>query len=276
MKKIIFSIKFTAATFQEATGQTDAAVKNYEELLVFTDVDRKKVLTNALSSIRGSRALKQFLLGNYEKSLCLFREIEKHGDLNLFYKILTGIALQKLQKDEEAENEFNEAIERFSEKYDPYVATANFHFVRGDVERALELYHTALEKEPDNPYIYINMGDAFLDAGEIDEAYRYYQKAAEAEFQTAAALLRLARFYLYVRPDAQKVRELIQRTRRIKPDHPDLDFYSEQSDRLSKNLTPYSLEDYKADKNVELSDKNFLLLRERILYELQRQPPAKS
>ena len=103
-----------------------------------------------------------------------------------YYK--KGLDHGKLEKYQEAIENFNKAIE-----LDPN--SVAFYFARGDVyeilkkyEEAINDYDEAIELDPDNSYCYCNRGIAYEKMGEYQEAINDYNKAIELDSNCKIAI----------------------------------------------------------------------------------------
>ncbi len=78
----------------------------------------------------------------------------------------------------------------------------------GDFSGALDVYHRALDLDPDNPIINYRLGYVYTHSGRLEEAERYLQQALEIEPDFAPALATLG--YVY-RRRSEKMEQGIDR-----------------------------------------------------------------
>ncbi|MFD1207018.1 MULTISPECIES: tetratricopeptide repeat protein [Sporosarcina] len=65
----------------------------------------------------------------------------------------------------------------------------------GAYEKAIEAFMKAAEEEPDNPVGYINLGNVFASAGDVERAERFFQKAISLDENAGSALYGLGNLY---------------------------------------------------------------------------------
>jgi tetratricopeptide (TPR) repeat protein len=92
-----------------------------------------------------------------------------------------GFLAFEFHRHEEAKEYFMKA------RSDPKTAAAaannlgNLAFIRGDMESALANYTQAMEKDPNDPQIYLNLARLYLKQGKADKASASYEKAVHLD-----------------------------------------------------------------------------------------------
>lgn len=90
---------------------------------------------------------------------------------------------------------------------------------RGDLNRALSVFHKALEILPEDPVMLQNIGVAYREAGAYDQARTYFRRAIDLEPGNAMAWINLGLVYT-AQGDAVAAREAYLRAREVNPNHP--------------------------------------------------------
>ena len=67
-----------------------------------------------------------------------------------------------------------------------------------DVQKAVATFRSVLQREPQNPYRWADLGEAFLDAGQKEEARACYGQVLVLAPWSAPLLLRVANFYFQI------------------------------------------------------------------------------
>lgn len=67
-----------------------------------------------------------------------------------------------------------------------------------DVQKAIVLFREVLQRDPQNPYRWADLGEAFLDAGLKEEARECYGQVPALAPRSAPLLLRVANFYFQI------------------------------------------------------------------------------
>ncbi len=67
-----------------------------------------------------------------------------------------------------------------------------------DVQEAIAIFRELLQRDPQNPYRWADLGEAFLEAGQKEEARECYGQVLALAPQSAPFLLRVANFYFQI------------------------------------------------------------------------------
>ena len=67
-----------------------------------------------------------------------------------------------------------------------------------DVQKAIALFREILQRDPQNPYRWADLGEAFLEAGQKEEARECYGQVLALAPRSAPFLLRVANFYFQI------------------------------------------------------------------------------
>jgi len=121
-------------------------------------------------------------MGEFGRAEQTFGEVgpqQGHRDVGL-------AAIKYAQGDyDKAEELCNKAAQRYSDNGYVHTILGNIHFVRGDVDKAIQQYELALRKRPrftwQQAATHINLGRAYADKGEYNQAMKHYIRAAETE-----------------------------------------------------------------------------------------------
>ncbi len=92
---------------------------------------------------------------------------------------------------------------------------------RGLFDQAIEAYRQALDGEPENLDVLVNLGAAYLQKGLAEKSAQVLQKALSIQPEHPLALFNLGKAYLY-REDADKALDVFQRARQVLPEDPDV------------------------------------------------------
>jgi tetratricopeptide (TPR) repeat protein len=119
-----------------------------------------------------------------------------------------------------------------------------------DVHNAIVLFRRVLEREPHDPYRWADLGEAFLEAGEKENARHCYGQALVLAPQFPPLLLRVANFHFQI-GEEEKALPITGRILRLIPDYDSIIFseYTRLVDH-SENVLLYGLpEDQRAVKS---------------------------
>ena len=67
-----------------------------------------------------------------------------------------------------------------------------------DVQKAIALFRELLQRDPQNPYRWADLGEAFLEAGQKENARTCYARVLALAPRSAPLLLRVANFYFQI------------------------------------------------------------------------------
>jgi tetratricopeptide (TPR) repeat protein len=101
----------------------------------------------------------------------------------------------------------------------------------GEHEKAIEEFRKALSINPENPLIYINLGNAYMNKNSIDQAINMYERAIEVNpgIESSTAYLNLGAIYSNIKKDYRQAVEYLKRFVELEPD-------SEESKRIQEQI----------------------------------------
>lgn len=110
-----------------------------------------------------------------QSSMDILKEAIELSPDNQYIKVLLALTLQKMNEEAEGEELVVEALEKAPRQTDVLRSAAKFYRVKGDLDKAIELFLTALESTPNNGYLYHQIACCYrakvkqlLDAGESE------------------------------------------------------------------------------------------------------------
>jgi serine/threonine-protein kinase len=129
------------------------------------------------------------------------------SNLGFFYHAQGERALQE-GRDEEAEERFAQAMQRFESAIDAdgayahvYNGIGDIYFSQGDYDEAFENYEQVLDINPQNAQAYINMGLIYriTSPPDYDEAINVFEQAAELSPENPVIYYQIAETYQFYR-----------------------------------------------------------------------------
>ena len=125
--------------------------------------------------------------GDYQKALAIYTEanIKAPKDAETLFKI--GYALMKQDRDDEAIEQYKEALELDPNNTYIHQAMASLYRKMHEYASARNHLNASLEIDDKNPITYYNYGNLLVDMEHFDEAKEMYKKALEldADFKEA-------------------------------------------------------------------------------------------
>jgi len=107
-------------------------------------------------------------------------------------RLLLARALERAGQLEEAEHEFESAIELAPMEMDFYSKMAAFEMRRGQPEAAIKVYRSAMERMPHEPEVYLLLGGLYEQLERIDDARITYRQAIEVDPTAVSGYLAVA------------------------------------------------------------------------------------
>jgi len=92
-----------------------------------------------------------------------------------------------------------------------------------DIQQAIGTFRTVLQRDPQDPYRWVDLGDAFLEAGQMQEARYCFGQVLVLAPRTAVFLLRVADFHLEV-GENQEALAIMARILALIPDYDEVIF----------------------------------------------------
>ena len=130
-----------------------------------------------------------------------------------------------------------------------------------DVQEAVALFRRILQRDPQNPYRWADLGEAFLDAGQKEEARNCYGEVLALAPRSAPFLLRVANFYFQI-GENEKALPITARILTLIPDYDSIIFsdYTRLVDQV-EDVLRYGLPE---DRRAAESWLRFLIQAERL------------
>ena len=124
--------------------------------------------------------------------------------------------------------ELKQALERDPENPEVLMDIGNAYYDREDWDHAIASYEKARRKAPKNPNLLSDLGAAHRNRGEFDLAVAFFQKAREANPEHWQSLLNWTLLEAYDRRDARAAQPLFDEVKRRYPEIPQLEKIQEQ------------------------------------------------
>lgn len=213
--------------FKKAKEEFSAALKinpknrfAKESMGIINDFEKgKKQKGFALAHFKG---LNYLFTGEFDKALPEFEAALKNDPKSALANNSVGVGyLYTMNKEKDAEKFFKKAIELNKKYVDAYINLAFYYNnYAPDAQKAKDYALTALKIEPDVTGAFVELGDADLALGKLEEAVENYKKALSQEKDNVLALrgLGLANFRLGKVDDAI---EAHQNLLKLIPEHLD-------------------------------------------------------
>jgi tetratricopeptide (TPR) repeat protein len=120
------------------------------------------------------------------------------------------------------------SLERDPENPEILIDLGNAYYDREDWDRAVTFYEKARRKSPKNPNLLSDLGAAHRNRGEFELAVAFFQKARQASPDHWQSLLNWLLVEAYDRRDARAAQALYDEVKRRYPDIPQIDKIQEQ------------------------------------------------
>ena len=169
------------------------AYKIYEHIQTLQDPQENNDdrSANAFSTFDASsliaKADEEMEKGDYQKALAIYTEanIKAPKDAETLFKI--GYALMKQDRDDEAIEQYKEALELDPNNTYIHQAMASLYRKMHEYASARNHLNASLQIDDKNPITYYNYGNLLVDMQHFDEAKEMYKKALEldADFKEA-------------------------------------------------------------------------------------------
>jgi tetratricopeptide (TPR) repeat protein len=124
------------------------------------------------------------------------------------------------------------AVDRDPENPELLVDLGNAYYDREDWDRAVAAYEKARRKAPKNPNLLSDLGAAHRNRGEFDLAVAYFQKARESDADHWQSLLNWVLVEAYDRKNAMAAQRAFDELKKRYPEVPQLDRIQEQISSL--------------------------------------------
>ena len=123
---------------------------------------------------------------------------------------------------------FLRSLERDPENPEILTELGNAYYDREDWDHAVEAYEKARRKAPKNPNLLSDLGAAHRNRGEFDLAIAFFQKARQADPDHWQSLLNWLLVEAYDRRDPRAAQPLYDELKRRYPDIPQIEKIQEQ------------------------------------------------
>jgi len=175
------------------------AYKIYEHIQTLQDPEEKNEnrSADAFSTFDASsliaKADEEMEKGDYQKALAIYTEanIKAPKDAETLFKI--GYALMKQDRDDEAIEQYKEALELDPNNTYIHQAMASLYRKMHEYASARNHLNASLEIDDKNPITYFNYGNLLVDMQHFDEAKEMYKKAIELDSDFKEAQEELAK-----------------------------------------------------------------------------------
>jgi len=128
--------------------------------------------------------------------------------------------------------ELNQSLARDPENPEILMDIGNAYYDHEDWDDAIRSYDKARRKAPRNPNLLSDLGAAHRNRGEFDTAVAFFQKAREANPEHWQALLNWLLVEAYDRRDAKAAQPLMDEVKKRYPEIPQLEKIQEQISSL--------------------------------------------
>lgn len=128
--------------------------------------------------------------------------------------------------------ELRQALDRDPENPEILMDIGNAYYDREDWDDAIKSYEKARRKAPKNPNLLSDLGAAHRNRGEFDVAIAFFQKAREANPDHWQSLLNWLLVEAYDRRDAKAAQPLMDEVKKRYPEIPQIDRIQERISTL--------------------------------------------
>lgn len=122
-----------------------------------------------------------------------------------------------------AARDLQRAVDRDPENPDLLTQLGNAYYDHEDWDRAIASYEKARRKAPKNANLLSDLGAAYRNRGEFDLAVAYFRKARESDGDHWQSLLNLVLVQAFDRKDAAEAQRALDELKTRYPDVPNLD-----------------------------------------------------
>lgn len=228
---------YYAASNEVSAGNYDKALKYYEELkdLGYTGIETQYIAVNKATGEEEvmNKTQRDLMVktGEYIKPEDRITEA-KTGE------IAKNIALIYIQqgKDDKAIAAIEDAKAANPDDISLLQSEADMYYKMGDKAKYKEIMEGIIEKDPNNPTLYYNLGVTSFEIGDIDAAISYYKKALELDPELSDARLNIAAAIL------SREASIVEEMNTLGMSKADTDKYDELSEKRSqiyKDALPY-------------------------------------
>lgn len=200
-------------TFEEL-GDYDSAISYYRKLIAFKPNDA--VLYSNMANIL-------YLAGDVSAAINAYQTAIILNPNKTWTSVVAqtlGYVYQESQKDYDAAISAYQTASILNPKdIDIYISMGSAFFEKGDLNNALAAYRAALEIEPDNAKVHCNMGYLLWGKNAIPESIGYYKKAVDLDPYYDIAYNNLGVIYLDELGNIEKAIELFEKASEINPNY---------------------------------------------------------
>lgn len=130
-----------------------------------------------------------------------------------------GVALRRSGDAAGAEEAYKAAIDVDSDHFVAYHNLSLLYRLRGEKDAAGKLLELLDRRDNRNPFIYLDLGDAALRDGRLDEAKRFYRRATRLGDDLAEPRAALG-LWAFRQGDVDEARRWLRRARKLDPEEP--------------------------------------------------------
>ncbi len=158
----------------------------------------------------------------WKDTLTLFTRAADVAESSLAYTKL-GYERGQLGQFDAATNLFHRALQLEPDYVAAHNCLGNTCLAEGDLQQAIQHFRRTIELDRDNAEAYYNLGIAYSGLGQLSEAVEHYEAALRINSSDASVHTNLAIAFLMLRQNSPALRHL-QRALEIKPDLPEAHF----------------------------------------------------
>lgn len=161
---------------------------------LFKGYAKKYLVAGCLSVIIILIALTALSNRDWKDNMTFFKKIIEQAPNTEFARIGLGNAYKEAGRLDDAMREWQIALQLNPDQIELFNAVGNVYFLRGDYERAILMYETALEKGSQSVELYYNLALSLESMGEKDKASVYYRefiKIAPAHYKDIVSELKM-------------------------------------------------------------------------------------
>jgi tetratricopeptide (TPR) repeat protein len=152
--------------------------------------------------------LKYFETGELERAAAAFKKAAERAPESIEVNYNLAICYLRLQKTAEAIGILEKLLLSKNDIPEIYLALGEAYFNRGEIEKALTNFRRAQELQPENDRIYYNLGLIYYKNDQLEEALTSLKKAIEINPKFASAYYQLGLVFIKKGDFAQAIENL--------------------------------------------------------------------
>jgi len=208
----IWYLKLLSELYQE-NMQFDKSIEVMEQLVALNPNDLEYLYDLALTHL---------LVGNYQKSIRVYNEIEEIIGVTEEISIQKQKIWLKLEKPEKAIEEIEKLCEAWPGESRYLSILAELYLSNGMDEKALDTYLRVAEADPENAYIQISLSDYYRQRGDHEKSFEYLKSGFANPYLDIDTKVQILLAYYTVKEYYEEHKEEAAELARILVDtHPD-------------------------------------------------------